>query len=169
MEQGLDYLIICIARKLVFFSKSHSRLCHHETVGKQRISVLVPDAVIGIEQTFDISAEQFGLIHEILDKQEYLHHVAHLLASHCSYCIHRTTDKDAQWSGNEKPVLDQRTCLIAERLFIQAQQVSREIHVEFLLVIPRRHVHDAVVLAISVVIEIAIGVIEECGFAVFLQ
>ena len=136
MEQSLYHLIICISCKLVLFTHSHTCFSQHETVGKQRISVFVLDTIIGIEQTLDISTIQVGIIHKVLNKQQYLHHVAHLPLVHCSHGIHRATHKDAQRACYEESVFHKRTALIAQCLLIKAEQICRKIHVQFLLIVP---------------------------------
>ena len=54
-------------------------------------------------------------------------------------------------------------------LLIQAKQIGSQIFCQHVLFLPFTHVHDTIILAISVVIEVAVAIVEERCLAVYLQ
>ena len=54
-------------------------------------------------------------------------------------------------------------------LLIQTEQIRRQILCQHVLLLPFSHIHNAIILAIAVIIEIAIAIVEERGLTVYLQ
>ena len=121
MEQLFYQQLIGFTCKGIFLALLQTLFNLHKTVCKERITTRILDTIFRIQQSFDIDSELLWSINKGLQEQQYLHHIADLTLIFCTYCIHRSTHKDAQRARYQENVLDLWRTLIYQRLLIQAQ------------------------------------------------
>ena len=72
-----------------------------------------------------------------------------------------TTNKDRKGIGDKKLTTDALVLIVGKLLLIQRQKVRREILKQHLLVVPFLHIHDTVILAVAVIVEVTVAIVKQ--------